>query len=232
MTAPGPLAPQRNRSRALTEVGTVLWALLPLLTCGFGAPISLGIALAKRRSALTLVALIVHGALLVAAFGVAGEFGRTPPLWADVVFYVGVFFPAIVATLHLFVIRGQVWALYPPADRVPVAREAGAEAVDRARRLREQARRTAAADPMLAKRLAIGRPDLPRQFDDGGLVDINHAPPQVLTSLPGVTPEGARQIRERVELVGPFTSLGEVLLVVEISPAFEHHLNEYAIFIP
>ncbi|GAB3997477.1 hypothetical protein GCM10029992_20460 [Glycomyces albus] len=166
-------------------MGTVLWALLPLLTCGFGAPVSLGIALAKRRSAPTLIALIVHSVLLIAAFAVVGEFGDTPPLWADIVFYVGVFFPAIVATLHLFVIRGQVWALYPPAARVPVAQSAGAEAVGRARQLRDQARRTAAADPMLAKRLAIGRPDLPRQFDDGGLVDLNHAPSQVLTSLPG-----------------------------------------------
>src|SRR5690606_39982870 len=40
---------------------------------------------------------------------------------------------------------------------------------------------------MLAKRLAIGRPDLPRQFDDGGLIDLNHAPEHVLTSLPGVS---------------------------------------------
>ena len=85
---------------------------------------------------------------------------------------------------------------------------------------------------MLAKRLGIGRPDLPRQFDDGGLVDLNHAPLPVLMSLPGVTERSARQIQNWVEQSGPFGSLGEVMLVIEISPTFEHHLREYCVFIP
>jgi hypothetical protein len=32
------------------------------------------------------------------------------------------------------------------------------------------------------------RPHLPRDFDDGGLVDINSAPEHVLAALPGVRP--------------------------------------------
>ena len=41
---------------------------------------------------------------------------------------------------------------------------------------REEAREIARRDPQMARDLRIGRPDLPRQYDDGGLVDVNSAP--------------------------------------------------------
>jgi hypothetical protein len=43
----------------------------------------------------------------------------------------------------------------------------------------------------LAAELRIGRPDLPRHFDDGGLIDVNTVPAQVLSRLPGLRPEEA-----------------------------------------
>ena len=231
MTAPGPLAPRSAPSSTAAEVGTILWALIPLLTCGFGVPVAFSIALVKRRTTATIVSLVAYCLFLAAACGVIAVYGEYPPLWADTVFYIGIIVCSLGATVHLFLIRPRVWAP-PPEPTVLVARPAGEVAVDRARQLRQQARQTVAVDPMLAKRLAIGRPDLPRQFDDGGLVDLNHAPVHVLTTLPGVTETSARQIRDRVERFGPFQSLGEVLLVIEISPTFEHHLREYVVFIP
>ena len=235
MTAPGPhvprSAPRTNPRSAAAETGTILWALLPLLTCGLGAPIAFGVALAKRRSPLTLLGLIVYSALSLVWFLLAGTFGAEAPLWADLVAYTALLIVTVGATMHLFMIRPLVWT--PQREpSVPVARMSGHEVIDRARELRRQARAMAEADPMLAKRLGIGRPDLPRQFDDGGLIDLNHAPLHVLTSLPGVTEAGARQILDRVERLGPFESLGEVLLAIEISPTFEHHLHEYVVFIP
>ncbi|MDA1360523.1 helix-hairpin-helix domain-containing protein [Glycomyces luteolus] len=236
MTALGPYIPPvdevktRNRRR-LATIGTYLWALMPLLTCGFGAPIAFATALARRRDTWTILALVVHSSLLIAACSVIGSFGEYPPLWVDVIFTVSLSVTSLASTVQLLLIRSAVWA--PPARlQVPVARLSSAEVVDRARKLRDQARRTAEADPMLAKRLGIGRPDLPRQFDDGGLVDLNHAPLPVLMSLPGVTERSARQIQDWVAQSGPFGSLGEVMLVIEISPTFEHHLREYCVFIP
>ncbi|MEU6249390.1 helix-hairpin-helix domain-containing protein [Glycomyces sp. NPDC047010] len=236
MTAPGPYAPPINEKKQLTahrigRAGTYLWALSPLLTCGYAAPIMLAIALARRRDNLVLIALILHSALLSASCMVMGTFADKSPVWGDVLIYSSWFIAAIGGTVQLLVIRPKVWAA-SSRPQVPVAHLSNAEVLDRARKLREQARRTAQADPMLAKRLAIGRPDLPRQFDDGGLVDVNHAPLHVLTSLPGVTERSARQILEWVERSGPFASLGEVMLVIEISPTFEHHLREYCVFIP
>lgn len=67
------------------------------------------------------------------------------------------------------------------------------EALERRQR-RAAARQILERDPALARELRIGRPDLPRKFDDGGLVDVNHAPAAILASLPGFTPELAEQI--------------------------------------
>jgi hypothetical protein len=44
----------------------------------------------------------------------------------------------------------------------------------------------------MAWELRIGRPDLPRVYDDGGLIDVNHVPPQVLATLPGCRPGSRR----------------------------------------
>lgn len=233
MTALGPYAPPAGnvKTRRLALIGSYLWAFAPLLTCGYASPIMFGLALGRRRDNLTLAALVAHSVLI--AIGCSAVFGSPDPIptWALTVFGTSMALCAFGSTAHLLVIRAAVWA--PPARlQVPVARLSSLEVVDRARKLREQARRTAEADPMLAKRLGIGRPDLPRQFDDGGLVDLNHAPLSVLMSLPGVTERSARQIQDWVAQSGPFGSLGEVMLVIEISPTFEHHLREYCVFIP
>ncbi|GAB3224540.1 hypothetical protein GCM10027447_13260 [Glycomyces halotolerans] len=229
MTVPGSPVPGTDRMRPAATVGTVLWALLPLLTCGLGAPIAFGVALAKHRATSTLLGLIGYSAAFLVSFALMGTYGEQAPLWADAVALPCLLVASVAATGHLFLIRTAVWA--PTAARSP-GPPSGAEEVNRARQLRYQARQMAAADPMLAKRLGIGRPDVPRRFDDGGLVDVNHAPTGVLRTLPGVTEASARQIRERVERTGPFTSLGEVMLVVDISPSFEYHLREYVVFIP
>ncbi|GAA5169770.1 hypothetical protein [Amycolatopsis dongchuanensis] len=73
----------------------------------------------------------------------------------------------------------------PPAEDPAVAR------VLAARARRQQARDLAARDPLLAKELGIGRPDLERGYDDGGLVDLNSAPAEVLARICELTPEQA-----------------------------------------
>lgn len=239
MTVPGPYAPPLDDAKArsrrrLVTVGGFAWAFIPLLTCGFGAPVAFAIAVGRRRDTMTIVGLVLYSAILLAGCGSIGAYDyEETPKWATVAFNTAISLTALGATAHLLLIRSLVWApIAPAAAPVPVARLSNEEVLDRARRLRAQARRTAEADPMLAKRLGVGRPDLPRQFDDGGLVDLNHAPMRVLVTLPGVTERSARQILDRVAGTGPFASLGEVMLVVEISPSFEHHLREYCVFIP
>jgi hypothetical protein len=64
----------------------------------------------------------------------------------------------------------------------------------RSRNLRDQARQFASFDPERARNLGIGRPDLMRAFDDGGLVDVNHVPGNELARLPGISSEQAHSI--------------------------------------
>ncbi|MGI5223710.1 ComEA family DNA-binding protein [Actinoallomurus sp. CA-142502] len=113
--------------------------------------------------------------------------------------------------------------------------DANAQAIAAAnmrRELRRQAREHAAEDPALARELRIGRPDLPRQYDDGGLVDVNHVPARALTMLSGVTPEIAERIVSMREHVGGFSSAEELVATADLHPDLTPEIKEYGIFLP
>ena len=75
---------------------------------------------------------------------------------------------------------------------------------------RQYARQLAAEHPQIARQLGIGRPDLPNQFEDGGLIDINDAPAPVLRTLPGVSAEQAALIVADRTHRGPFRSFEDL----------------------
>ncbi|MFC5263799.1 BTAD domain-containing putative transcriptional regulator [Kribbella qitaiheensis] len=75
---------------------------------------------------------------------------------------------------------------------------------------RQYARQLAAEHPQIARQLGIGRPDLPNQFEDGGLIDINDAPESVLRTLPGVSAEQAALIVADRTHRGPFRSFEDL----------------------
>ena len=83
---------------------------------------------------------------------------------------------------------------------------------------RERARSIVAKNPTLADELKIGRPDLAREFNDGGLVDVNHVPLSVLSALPGVTVEIADKIVTFRSDVGGFDSCADMEVVLQLSP--------------
>lgn len=76
---------------------------------------------------------------------------------------------------------------------------------------REQARTLVEHYPAVARELAIGRPDRPRLFDDGGLLDLNTVPEQALAALPGVSPDQARKIVAARTLYGGFGSVDDLI---------------------
>jgi hypothetical protein len=113
--------------------------------------------------------------------------------------------------------------------------DANAQAIAAAnmrRELRRQAREHAAEDPALARELRIGRPDLPRQYDDGGLIDVNHVPAPALTMLSGVTPEVAERIVSTRDHVGRFSSAEELVATADLHPDLTPEIKEYGIFLP
>lgn len=76
---------------------------------------------------------------------------------------------------------------------------------------REQALTLLDHYPLIARELRIGRPDLSRVFNDGGLVDINGVPEHVLAALPGITVPQAQQIVTRRRMTGGFASVEDLI---------------------
>ena len=149
---------------------SVTWAALPFLTLGYATPFTFAAAALWRRSAHLLVSagvyLAVFAVMLYLLPGIGGDEGTERAVG------VLLFVLAVVGCAHAFLIRRRV---FDPHGLSAVDNEAVVERVKRQRLLREKARELAAADPGLAKELRIGRPDLPRQYNDGGLVDVDHA---------------------------------------------------------
>jgi Helix-hairpin-helix motif len=138
------------------------------------------------------------------------------------------FLLAVVGCAHAFIIRRKV---FDPDGLSGVDNEKAIEQVRRDRALRHKARELAAGDPKLARELRIGRPDLPRQYNDGGLVDVNHAPAEVLTLLPGVTPELALVIERVRAETGGFMSAEELAALAGLPPTLTGELADYAVFV-
>jgi len=95
---------------------------------------------------------------------------------------------------------------------------------------RQQARELAQHTPVLARDLKIGRPDLPHDYDDGGLVDVNQVPGDILTSCLRLTPaESAAVIAARDQL-GRFSSPEELSVYAQLPPARVDELRDWMMF--
>jgi DNA uptake protein ComE-like DNA-binding protein len=128
---------------------------------------------------------------------------------------------AVLGTIHAFRVRDEVFGTLRVAN--PVAgMSAGLDpAVANslaARTRRAESVALSGKDPGLARDLRIGRPDLARQYDDGGLVDVNHVPEAFLVSHLGLTPDQARKVIKAREHIGGFQSPTELCGLAELPP--------------
>ena len=134
----------------------------------------------------------------------------------------------IAGTAHALVARPSVYPRRAPRDR---GNEQAVQDAKYRRELREQARALAAQDPTLALELRIGRPELPRSYNDGGLIDVNHVPPYTLRLLPGLTDEMVERIVAVRDHQGGFVSVEELAIDADLPPAIVHQIAEYALFL-
>jgi len=129
---------------------------------------------------------------------------------------------AAIATGHAFAIRQKV------QDGPVVTAEE--EARDKLRR-REYSRKLLADNARLAGELKIGRPDLDTNFDDGGLVDVNHVSEKYLTMLPGIDADLAHKIIEMRDSIGGFDSLDDMAVLLDLPPQSLDPARDRAIFV-
>ncbi len=87
-------------------------------------------------------------------------------------------------------------------------------------------------DPDLATELRIGRPDLPRSFHDGGLVDVNHVPASFLVEVPGIGAPLAERIVATRDEIGGFGSIADLEITLELAPMTISQVKDRLIFRP
>ncbi|MGC4893836.1 ComEA family DNA-binding protein [Micromonospora sp. DT31] len=103
---------------------------------------------------------------------------------------------------------------------------------DASRLRREHARYLLYHYPSARGELRIGRPDLPRSYDDGGLVDVNSVSDEVLARLPGLNTAQAQHVVFDRRLRGPYASTEELAARCLLAPAVTDSLREVLLFLP
>ncbi|WP_214103475.1 helix-hairpin-helix domain-containing protein [Acrocarpospora catenulata] len=210
-----------------SAAGSFLWAFAPLVTCGFATPFTIGYAAAKRRSWWLGTAAVGYAAGMTAWLAIANTYDHPVPGFLASIMVIGLFGSWIGGTIHALLIRTLV---FPCAVR-PTPNEQVLEQAKYRRQLRQEARELARRDPALAKELRVGRPDLPRQYDDGGLIDINHVPGRVLGTVPGLTPELVARILD-ARTTALFTSAEELSITLDLPVDLNDELTEYSVYLP
>ncbi|TQM09258.1 hypothetical protein [Pseudonocardia kunmingensis] len=143
----------------------------------------------------------------------------------------------IIAAVHSVVLRRQVWSSAParsePATAAlgPAGTDPAVAAVLAARARRDEARRLAAADPQMARELRIGRPDLPRDYDDGGLVDLNSAPPHAIANTCGTEIGVAARIADVRAAGVVFATVEDVFSFADVPYPLWDRIRERAVVI-
>ncbi|WP_370962538.1 hypothetical protein [Amycolatopsis sp. cg9] len=220
MTSSGPPGTRDSGPAAgTTRSWPAGWWYLPLtiLTAGLAAWVPFLHAGVVLGSARLRWAAAAYGAVLAGLFVCAS----TAPVDAQgtAVGTAGTVLPTIAGTGWLVLI--PVACAHQWAVRRRVARgrggapEPGLSRALAARSRRTTARRLAESDPLLARDLRIGRPDLARDYDDGGLVDLNNAPAATIARLCEIPLPAAEDIVGARRDSG-FSSVDELLVTVAL----------------
>lgn len=206
---PSPASPAFVPPPPSTATGT-WYFVITLLTGGLFAAVPFFHAASRldrpelrKTGAIFAVASTVAATLI--GLSPTDEGGSPPGFGSDVggVVAVGIVVVAIALQIGL---RREVYQT-PPAVAPQSANQGAMASVEAARRKREDARVLAAKDPMMARELGIGQPGVDLGYDDGGLLDLNSATPEQLSTMLGLAPEVATAV------VSARTSLGRFLAV-------------------
>ena len=128
--------------------------------------------------------------------------------------------------------RRQVYG-EPESQRLPTPGESPAiDAALSERAKRRTAAQLVASDPNLARELHIGRPDLQRSYDDGGLVDLNAFAAAELSRYLGLPAEVADRLVDARERLEGFSSLEEACGLAGVSESTAALLADRCVVLP
>jgi DNA uptake protein ComE-like DNA-binding protein len=220
-----PLNPPKRRSWPAIAASWLLVAA-PLVSLGALTGPAFAFAAVRMRSRWVGLSAGIYVALAVTMATTAGAADGSP---ADATFGAALAVNTLGAATHALIIRGRVARGHeaPPPQPDPIVARAIAQ-----RDRRRQARTILANDPQLALELGIGRPDLPRQYDDGGLVDVNHVPAELLAGLPGMTTQLAERIMAARGRPLGLSSVEDLVVYAGIPPDVVEPLRDLLVFRP
>lgn len=116
-------------------------------------------------------------------------------------------------------------------NRTPSAPLAGTAGELQRRGQRRQYRELVNRDASLAASMRVGRPDLARDFDDGGLVDVNSMPTEGLQRFAGMTSAEATEVQRLRGDLGRFSGISELEAFSTLSQSTLTRLREIAVFV-
>jgi hypothetical protein len=225
--------PQRSRP----VLRQVAWASVPVWSIGFLSFVpflAYAVINRQKRDWAVFAAYLAATIAMIVALGTVNTAGSAGGAVGG--FIIALAGCAAVHTAVLFRSGRERGALGPAGAAAPGARdleernrETVAEAKSRMERRRD-ARQLAAANPSLARELKIGRPDLPRDYDDGGLVDVNHVPGPVLAAQLGLAPAEATDVLATRDRLGRFASADELGAYTQLSPDRVDELRDLMLF--
>jgi hypothetical protein len=224
-----------RRPRSALTARQVLWASVPVWSIGFLSFVPFlmyAISRPGRRNWAVFAGYLAATVVMCVALGAAGSnSAATAAVGGYIIALAG------CAAVHAAVLfrpgRGPDDGGMPGGPQAPSPRQRNQAAVAQARdriERRKDARHLVATNPALARDLMIGRPDLPRVYDDGGLVDVNHVPAAVLLSGLGLTEDEMRDVLTARRNLGRFTSADELCAYTQLSPGRVDELRELMIF--
>ncbi len=203
-----------------------LWVFLPLIPFGWIGGLGLLYAglRARHRAWAAFGALYLILGLTGLAFVAADPDGDVDTWRIDVGMILSLAVMA-ASTAHSFGVRRSF------LDRIDRGPDPRLEAAEQRLQQRQEALAIVREDPLRARELGIGRPDLPDAFH-GGLVDLNHANAAAIEGLPRIdATTAARAVALREELQG-FESLEDAGEILELPPATVELLRSRAVCLP
>ncbi|MEV5978913.1 hypothetical protein [Streptomyces sp. NPDC052114] len=194
--------------------GVMWWVLVPLLSVGLLTAVPFGwlAGRAKRVRNTLIAAAYAVAAVLVIVFVPEDETDNWAVALGACAWIVGTAHTAAVMSVLR---RGRGGGRERSTGEVN--REVLRAAMER-EDLRRKARGLLAEHPVAAAEMRIGRPDLPRTFDDGGLIDVNTVPADVLVRHLGWPAERAAEVVAVRERLGRFADGKELIAFTELSP--------------
>ncbi len=208
---------------AVARLGSLWYFVVTIASLGLFAWVPFVHAAARLGRKAIYVRAAVFGAVAVAigvlmALTPTDATGKTVGTAGGLISLVGAMLAVavvVVACVQQVKLRREILR-QAPGERLDGPDPALAAALA-ARERRAEARKLALSDPLIARDLRVGRPDLQRNYDDGGLVDLNNAPAAVIGSVCGLDATTTEAIVEIRTAVGGFTTVDDVFTAVPVA---------------